>query len=64
MQEEIVPMKAQPVHVDLPDGLFNFPTKFWRHAFIDIHVQEPIALRRTDTLVSLMAEILVRKARR
>jgi hypothetical protein len=34
MQEEIVPMKAQPVDVGSANGLFNFPTKFWRHAFI------------------------------
>jgi hypothetical protein len=64
MQEEIMAMKAQPVHVGPADGLFNFLTKFWRHAFIDIHVQEPVTAGCLNTLISLMAEILAREAGR
>ena len=64
MQEEIVPMKAQPVHVSAADALFNFPAKFRRHALIDIHVQEPVAAGCLDALISLMAEILAREAGR
>lgn len=55
-------MKTKAVDVCALNALLNFPAKLWCHPFIVIHVKEPVAPRHSNTLVSLMAEMLARKA--